>query len=214
VRGIIFGEARSNGRRALGALALGLSALVTACTPAELRAFFDRHGIEHPSNRRVNALVAALNAFEDSARAASSAGTSRAAGAPTPAKKATGFDSQIASVSTKRLGNSWRKGCPVGAKDLRLVTVDYWGFDGKVHDGEIIVHRSMTNSTIEGFRALYEGRFPIAQMRTAEQFIKPSQVGPGHTIKPSADKAASNNTVGFVCRKITGGTGWSVHAYG
>lgn len=174
---------------------------ITACTPAELRAYFDRHGIEHPSNRKVKAMATAITAIERAAKKPKTGG-------------ATGFDSHVTNVSTRRLGNSWRKGCPVAASSLRLVSVDYWGFDGKVHDGEIIVHHSITDETIGAFRKLYEGKFPIAQMHTAEKYITASQIGRDHTIKPSKLKGSTNNSVGFVCRKVTGGGGWSAHAYG
>src|SRR5438067_8662233 len=36
---------------------------------------------------------------------------------------------------------SWHPDCPVATRDLRLVTVSYWGFDGRVHDGRLVVGR-------------------------------------------------------------------------
>lgn len=51
-------------------------------------------------------------------------------------------------------------------------------------------------------------------MHTAEKYITASQIGRDHTIKPSKLKGSTNNSVGFVCRKVTGGGGWSAHAYG
>jgi hypothetical protein len=33
---------------------------------------------------------------------------------------------------------AWHAGCPVAISDLRLAT--YWGFDGRPHDGQLIVN--------------------------------------------------------------------------
>jgi hypothetical protein len=41
----------------------------------------------------------------------------------------------------ERVRSSWRRGCPVGPVELRLLRVDQWGLDGRVHRGELIVHR-------------------------------------------------------------------------
>jgi hypothetical protein len=41
----------------------------------------------------------------------------------------------------ERVRWSWRRGCPVGPVELRLLRVDHWGLDGRVHRGELIVHR-------------------------------------------------------------------------
>ncbi|MDN5855999.1 MAG: hypothetical protein L0K86_24795, partial [Actinomycetia bacterium] len=40
-------------------------------------------------------------------------------------------------------GRSWHRGCPVGRKELRLVRMNYWGYDGYRHRGELVVNRSI-----------------------------------------------------------------------
>ena len=204
---------RRPGSHRLGraAVAIALVAAAGGCTPAQVRSFMDRHGIEHPPNVEVKRIAAALTQAKSKPTTRAKATSASKA---TSSRPATGFDSWTSKVSTARLGNSWRKGCPVGASSLRLVSVDYWGFDGKVHDGEIIVNKAIVSETVAAFKKLYEGRFPIEQMVTADRYIKRSQVRASGVIAPSSDKSSVNNTVGFVCRKVTGGSSWSEHAYG
>ena len=39
-------------------------------------------------------------------------------------------------------GVSWHWGCPVGLRDLRLITLTYRGFDGRANTGRLIANRS------------------------------------------------------------------------
>lgn len=106
-------------------------------------------------------------------------------------------------VTSDRLGDSWRQGCPVGPDDLRLVTVRHVGFDGEAHTGEIIVHEDLARAVRDVFRDLYEARFPIRRMRTIEVYDGDDDAS-----------MADDNTSGFNCRPVAGGTGWSRHAFG
>lgn len=99
--------------------------------------------------------------------------------------------------------SSWREGCPVALEELAYITVSHYGFDGKFHTGEMIVHAGVAEDIVEVFRRLHEARFPIEQMRliSVEEFDAP----------PTGD---GNLTTGFVCRTATGSESWSMHAYG
>ena len=106
-------------------------------------------------------------------------------------------------VTAKRLGKSWRKGCPVGPKDLRLIDLSYFGFDGKTHRGQLIVASAVAHEVADAFGDLYFQKFPIARMKTVDKY------------GADDDKSmAANNTSAFNCRPITGGTAWSNHSYG
>jgi hypothetical protein len=98
---------------------------------------------------------------------------------------------------------SWRPGCPVPLEDLRYLRVSHVDFGGAAHTGELVVHADAADPTIEVFRRLYEQRFPIRSMRLVDDF-------------GGSDDAsmAADNTSAFNCRAVTGGTGWSRHAYG
>ena len=98
---------------------------------------------------------------------------------------------------------SWRKSCPVAISDLRLVRVSYRGFDGRAHQGRLILHRSYTSPVVKALRALYDERFPIRDMRPVEAYGS------------SDDRSmAADNTSAFNCRGVTGSSAWSEHAYG
>jgi len=92
----------------------------------------------------------------------------------------------------------------VAISDLRLVKVDFVGFDGAVHPGELIVNASVARGVVTVFRALFRARFPIRGMEPVDAF------------GGDDDRSmAADNTSGFNCRAVTGQPGvWSQHAYG
>src|SRR5919108_4654722 len=67
-------------------------------------------------------------------------------------------------------GRFWRPGCPVALSQLRVLVVDHWGFDKRVHVGEIVVHRDVAAPLAKVFRRLYALRFPIRHMRFADAY--------------------------------------------
>src|SRR2546422_2077806 len=105
----------------------------------------------------------------------------------------------------------WHAGCPVPLTGLRLVTVAQWGFDGRVHTGQLVVNRDVAAPLTRVFRQLYKLRFPIRHMRLSDAY------------GPKAARPADGDISGaFECRQAvpspcSGGTGtgsWSQHAYG
>jgi hypothetical protein len=98
---------------------------------------------------------------------------------------------------------SWRPGCPVPLRDLRLVTITHWGFDGQPRPGELVVHTSQAERIRRVFAELFAARFPIEQVRLVDEF------------GGDDDRSmAANNTSAFNCRRAFGSTRWSQHAYG
>ncbi|MFI9593639.1 M15 family metallopeptidase [Nonomuraea sp. NPDC052265] len=113
------------------------------------------------------------------------------------------FTSKVTKVARERLPYSWRPGCPVSYQDLRLVTMSYWGFDDKPHTGELVVRKTVTDDIETVFRKLYDWRWPIRQMKLVDVY--------------KGDDFASieaDNTSAFNCRRATGSSNWSNHAYG
>jgi hypothetical protein len=110
-----------------------------------------------------------------------------------------------AAVRARMTGVSWRKGCPVGLDDLRVLQFTYWGFDGQVHAGPLIVHRRQTDRLARVFRKLFDAKFPIEKVRLIDDYN-------------GSDDAAvfDNNTSAFNCRKVevTHSKNWSQHSYG
>lgn len=107
-------------------------------------------------------------------------------------------------VTASELGATWRPECPVGPEQLRRVDIDYIGFDGNQHRGELVVHEDRAAETITIFQQLRQQRYPIAKMRTPDHY-------------PNADDELSmedNNTSAFNCRPLPSSNRWSQHAYG
>jgi len=100
-------------------------------------------------------------------------------------------------------GVSWHRGCPVGLDQLRLLSVDHWGFDGEVHRARLVVHRDAAGEMLGLMRRLYRLRFPIRRMRLVDAY--------GADDRRSMD---ADNTSAFNCRFVAGTTRWSEHAYG
>lgn len=113
--------------------------------------------------------------------------------------------SKITPQIQKRMieGNSYHKGCPVSLNDLRYLKMTYTNFIGQDATGELIVHKEVADDVVEIFKALYEQRYPIRQMRLVSDF------GGNDWLSIEAD-----NTSAFNCRNATGSKTWSRHAYG
>lgn len=58
----------------------------------------------------------------------------------------------------------------VRMKDLRYLRMKHWGFDGKRHDGEMLVNSMVAKEVLEIFKELYDKKFPIYQMKLIERF--------------------------------------------
>jgi hypothetical protein len=118
-----------------------------------------------------------------------------------------GYDARVdrlpASLQRTMTGTSWRSGCPVDLGDLRVIAMPHHDMDGGERWGHLVVHRRVADQVTEAFGRIHEAGFPIHRMRIVDRY--------------GADDDASmaaNNTHAFNCRRITGGSGWSEHAYG
>jgi D-alanyl-D-alanine carboxypeptidase len=107
-------------------------------------------------------------------------------------------------VSAADLGATWRPECPVGPELLRRVEVDYTGFDGQTHRGDLVVHQDAVADVIAIFDQLHRLGYPIAKMRTVDHY-------PGAEDELSME---DNNTSAYNCRLMPSGHGWALHAYG
>jgi len=115
------------------------------------------------------------------------------------------YEASTQTVTAADLGSSWHDGCPVGPDQLRRVTLRYWGFDGEVHTGVLVVHADAVDPITRAFATLFAQRFPINSMEPVDKY-------------GASDDAsmAADNTSAFNCRlAVTSGpASWSVHAYG
>jgi D-alanyl-D-alanine carboxypeptidase len=124
-----------------------------------------------------------------------------------PVAAGPGFHARVTPLSsaqrTRMTGVSWHRGCPVPLARLRLLTLSYVGFDGDVHTGHLVANADAANALVGAFRRLYDARVPIRRMEPVDAY------GGSDFASIEAD-----NTSAFNCRPVSGGSGWSQHAYG
>ncbi len=179
---------------ALACLAIGT---VTACQPTALNDWIRARGKPTLAEPELSRFVAFVTAIENEQA------------------RRDRFVGNIAPVDETRLGLSWRPGCPVAPADLRLLTLSYWGFDGTEKQGELVIHRDVAVKVVAAFRTMWNEKFPINRMETADRFARPSDFAPGgEYIEKPPQPDTINDTYGFFCRRSTGGKSFSQHAYG
>ena len=108
-----------------------------------------------------------------------------------------------ADVRERVVGSSWRPGCPVPLRRLRLVRVSIHKFDGSKRLGRLIIHRTQAHKIVRVMHKLWRADYPIRRMRLVDAY--------------SADDGRSmnaDNTSAFNCRFVAGTSDWSMHAYG
>jgi hypothetical protein len=139
------------------------------------------------------------------ATGASDATVVKSASTPTPQAAPT-FRGSIATgrdAVRSKVRWSWRRGCPVGPVELRLLRADYWGFDKRVHRGELIVHRDHARRVLVVLGKLFKAGYPIERLKVVDAY------------RADDDRSmAANNTSGFNCRRVSGSSSWSEHAFG
>jgi D-alanyl-D-alanine carboxypeptidase len=152
------------------------------------------------------ALAAAMGSFA----AASAPGDTDAAVGDRTAPRATAgpaftFSARRLGPATRRRvrGSSWHPGCPVALADLRLLRIGYWDFDRRPRVGRMIVAASAVAPVRRAFGELFRARFPIRRMRLVDDY------GASDYASIEAD-----NTSAFNCRRATGSSRFSEHAYG
>ncbi|ASR55436.1 M15 family metallopeptidase [Cellulomonas sp. PSBB021] len=111
--------------------------------------------------------------------------------------------SRVDAALAARMHASWRPGCPVPLADLRHLRLRYVDFEGRVRDGELVVHADVATGVVQVFERLYDLEFPLRSLRLVDDFGADDEAS-----------MAADNTSAFNCRAVTGGTAWSEHSYG
>jgi hypothetical protein len=119
------------------------------------------------------------------------------------------FSGSIAHVDPEMrrelIEKNWHPGCPVPISQLRVVTVSYWGFDGVVKQGPLVLNERVAQGVLWVFQRLFRARFPIKRIALA---------GKWHPPRPSDRFTKTDVTASFSCRPVTDGTVLSQHSYG
>jgi hypothetical protein len=116
-----------------------------------------------------------------------------------------------AGVWSTMVGRSWHSGCPLGRSGLRLLRINYWGFDGYRYRGEMVLSAAVASRAAGALRDMYDGRFPVRRMYRVDRF---GWSGRLHGANDYASMRA-DNTSGFNCRSVVNKPGvLSPHARG
>jgi hypothetical protein len=113
------------------------------------------------------------------------------------------FAATVGTITATEVAASWHDGCPLPVAELRAIDASYWGFDGRAHQGRIIVAADQVEAVRAVLQHLFAARYAIHRMVPVDRY-------------GGSDDASvlADNTSAFNCRRATGGTGWSEHAYG
>jgi hypothetical protein len=89
--------------------------------------------------------------------------------------------------------------------DLRYIKLKHYDFEGKAHEGELIVHKKLADEVTEIFYELYKAEYPLESVRLVDDYGEPGD---------DNLSMADNNTSAFNYRKVTGSKTLSRHSYG
>jgi hypothetical protein len=108
----------------------------------------------------------------------------------------------------------WHSGCPVALSELRVLTVRYYGFDGRSHWGRLVVNSRFAGKLQSVFAKLYAMRFPIHHMQFGDTYGSLKEVPEDGDFTASFEcrEASASPCSGATTNKTTGS--WSMHAYG
>lgn len=114
-------------------------------------------------------------------------------------------------VWSQMTGVTWHAGCPVGRAGLRLLRVNYWGYDGYRRRGELVVNAGATGQFVGALSEMYRRRLPIRSMYRVDRFGWSARLRGGNDYA----SMASGNTSAFNCRNVVNRPGVrSPHSWG
>lgn len=112
--------------------------------------------------------------------------------------------SPICKNISKEMSASWKENNPVPKSDLRVIKVLHFGYDDQIHDGILIMHKSVAEEITQIFKELFEARYPIEKMLLVDAYDADDE-----------KSCSDNNSSAFCSRPITGKPHeWSFHSYG
>lgn len=115
-------------------------------------------------------------------------------------------------LAAEMRGTTWKPGCPVPLEDLRLLHFNYWGFDGAIRRGPMVVNAAVTEDVLWVFGQMFEERFPLKRVALATEFK------PGRFAQHRRITSHRSVTAAFNCRPVVTplgpGDSYSQHSYG
>lgn len=81
------------------------------------------------------------------------------------------FISEISDDIFARIyGKSFKENCTLSREELKYLHLQYIGFDGESHEGEMIVNTHIAEKVLDIFRQLYEIGYPIEKIRLVDEY--------------------------------------------
>lgn len=116
-------------------------------------------------------------------------------------------------LAAEMRGTTWKPGCPVPLEDLRLLRFNYYGFDGGIKRGPMIVNERVAEDVLWVFEQLFDSGFQIKRIALAKEF-RPER----YEDAPRRITSHRSVTAAFNCRPVILPTGpidrYSQHSYG
>lgn len=106
-------------------------------------------------------------------------------------------------IFARMYGKSYKEDCTVPREELRYLRLSHYGFDGQIHEGEMVVNAAIADEVTEIFRELFEARYPIEKMRLIDDYDADDE-----------SSMADNNSSAFNYRTISGMDKLSNHSRG
>jgi hypothetical protein len=131
--------------------------------------------------------------------------------APATSVQRVPFRPVVRRVTRADVRYSYAPGCPVTPQQLRSLRIGYWGFDGKLHRGTLIVASWAIATVRKAFRAAFRHGFAIRQIKPVEKYYRGSRAG---MAKSDARSMRADNTSAFNCRTATNSGRYSQHSWG
>lgn len=106
-------------------------------------------------------------------------------------------------IFEKMQGKSYKENCTVPREELRYIHIFHIGFDGKTHEGELIVNKRIADAVLDIFAELYKAEYRIEKVRLIDEYNAEDELS-----------MRDNNSSAFNFRYISYTTKLSKHALG
>ena len=73
-------------------------------------------------------------------------------------------------IFEKMQGKSYKENCTVPREELRYIHILHIGFDGKMHEGELIVNKRIADAVLDIFAELYKAEYRIEKVRLIDEY--------------------------------------------
>lgn len=114
-------------------------------------------------------------------------------------------------IAASMIDHTWHKGCPLPISSMSYLTLTYWGFDHKPHEGHLVVLSLLAGEILQIFEELYDIKFPIEKMALPDAYASEKNDWLAIDWKSSED----NDTYSYLCREDDQTPGsFSPHSYG